>query len=174
MDIISETNFREALFYAVFGSARETPEPDDIGESIAYLLKFLPEINREIIRLKFGLGKTYKDIERAVGFSREKARQNINSSLRMLRHPSKSRILLLGLKEYENRHMNGITDIEEIDLSTRAHTRLRLAGISTKDDLINFLEKHGSENYVSALCSIRGMGQKTAEEIIQKFGIIKK
>lgn len=171
MDIISETNFREALFYAVFGSAREAPEPDDIEESVAYVLKFLPEINREIIRLKFGLGKTYKDIEKTVGFSREKARQNINSSLRMLRHPSKSRILLLGLKEYENRHRDGIIEISEVGLSARAYNRLSIAEIKTRGDLINFFEKHGSENYVAALCSIRGMGKKTAEEIIKKFNI---
>lgn len=171
MDIISKTDFREALFYAVFGSERETPEPDDIKESVAYVLKFLPEINREIIRLKFGFGKTYRDIEKAIGISREKARQNINSSLRMLRHPSKSRILLLGLKEYENRHKDGIIEISEVGLSARAYNRLSIAGIKTKDDLINFFKKHDTQSPVAALCSIRHMGQKTAKEIIQKLDI---
>jgi RNA polymerase primary sigma factor len=82
----------------------------DLHREIVGLLKSLPDINRRVIELRFGLNDgvshTLQDIARIIGKfkSGERARAAEAKGLRMIRHPSRSRIL----KEY-------LENIEEIN-----------------------------------------------------------
>lgn len=110
------------LMAAIFGTKSTGPDDDDYHESIdgrtlnIALLSLLNQIAEQrthnapqfskrvksLILARFGFGgqpKTYKEIEEMFNITRERARQQELTALRMLRHPSCSRQLKPFLKQ---------------------------------------------------------------------------
>jgi len=68
-----------------------------LKEEIASVLSELPDRDREVVELRFGLNdeasRTLEEVGKGLGVTRERIRQIEARTLRTLRHPSKSRRL---------------------------------------------------------------------------------
>ena len=143
------------------------------------------------ITLYYRDNKTYKEIAKEYGITKERVRQIINKGLRRIAHPSRIRLLAIPkekLNEYKTfndqideeiaklkRELHQIkidgvnyitnttksTSIEELDFSTRTYNALKRAKINTLDDLIS--------HTVEDISRIRNLGRKSLKEIFLKL-----
>jgi len=75
----------------------EPAEVDSLRKAVAGALASLPERDRTLLVMRYGLEddepRTYEQMGRKLGISRERARQLEIRALRKLRHPSRSKVL---------------------------------------------------------------------------------
>jgi RNA polymerase primary sigma factor len=85
-------------YYAVAESpVTELADWDALREAVARALALLPDRERAVIVMRYGLeddeARTYEQVGKKLGVSRERARQIEAKALRRLRHPTRAKWL---------------------------------------------------------------------------------
>lgn len=177
-----KTDWKMRFYEAVFGDKNITMPPD-AEESINYVLSTIKDRERDILLLTYKDGYILKEIAGKYGISRERVRQIKEKALRKCRHPSRSKILLLGYTQAEieqrltkesfrKRICSGENmSLEEYDLSIRSYNCLRRAGLNDRNDVINYIQMQENEKPEDALLKIRNLGRKSVVEVLEKLNI---
>ena len=147
---------------------------DEDFKKVMVALESLPEKEREVIVLRFGLEdgipKSLEDVGRVRGVTRERIRQLEARAFRMLRNPSRlcKFPALFGFvppaepESEVSKVINIDTDIVNLGLSVRAYNCLkRYAHISTVEDILDYPK----ENWPK----IKNLGYKAILEIQERM-----
>lgn len=89
----------------------------DQEAALQYNLSTLKDRERELVLLYYREGKTLEECGKVVSLTRERVRQFLARSVRLLRHPSRMNLLLYGLKGYEEKsaHRARLRELEKED-----------------------------------------------------------
>lgn len=89
--------------YNIDNSYKEMGDDGDLKRAVTQVLTTLPERSERIVRMYFGIKLpreyTQEEISKTLGISRTRVEQIIKKSLRMLRHPTRSRRLRAFLED---------------------------------------------------------------------------
>ena len=100
MNSIVKPVYPENAYCVIFG-AQEYPDlPTDAEETLDYVLDTLTPREADMFRFSYKDEWTYLDIGEKHGVTPERVRQVLVKALRKLRHPSRSKILLVGRETY--------------------------------------------------------------------------
>ena len=95
--------YPENIYCVVFGKPDFPNLPSDAEETLEYLMGTLSQSEADLLMLRYRDGMTYAKIGESYGsLSGERTRQIIAKASRKLRHPSRSKILLIGREAYLN------------------------------------------------------------------------
>ena len=93
--------YPENVYRDVLGEAAFQNLPPDAEETLEYLMSTLLQPEADLFMLRYRDNMTYAKVSTSYGgLSGERARQIIAKALRKLRHPSRSKILLMGREAY--------------------------------------------------------------------------
>ncbi len=76
----------------------EYPLPEDIKQSLAYVLAELKEREQVVLHAYFCEGKSCGEIAKTAGVVRDRIRQIVINALKKLRHPTRMQFLIYGVK----------------------------------------------------------------------------
>lgn len=165
------------LIILVFGDD-EIVFPDDAEETVNFVLDRLLKREKTILLMRVKENKTLAECSNELRVSRERVRQIEAKAYRKLRHPTRSRILLNGIKKFKHMEEDAQKSLREkfadyknvsiecVDLSIRAFNCLKRANINTAQDLYVYI--NGDKD---RLLKIRNLGSKAQQEICEKFNI---
>lgn len=177
-----KTDWKPRFYKAVFGD-KNIEIPLDSEKSIEYVLSTINDRERDILLLKYKDGWSLKEIGEKYAICGQRVGQIIAKALRKCRHPSRSKILLIGYAQAETeqrlseesfrkRICSGENmKIEEYNLSIRSNNCLMRAGLNNRNDVLRYIKEHESESPPNALLHIRNLGRKSAIEILEKLNI---
>lgn len=177
-----KTDWKMRFYEAVFGDKNITMPPD-AEKSIEHVLSTINDRERDILLLKYKDGWSLKEIGEKYAICGQRVGQIIAKALRKCRHPSRSKILLIGYAQAETeqrlseesfrkRICSGENmKIEEYNLSIRSNNCLMRAGLNDRNDVLRYIKEHESESPPDALLHIRNLGRKSAIEILEKLNI---
>lgn len=150
-------------------------------DSIISAIKTLTEREELLLQLRYEKELTLEECGNEIGVGKERARQIILTSLQKLKNPDRMRIMKpCPYEEYEellNRHNEleyvikevdpvakvNITLVENMNLSIRSCNCLKRAGIKTVQDILDYIDEHGT------LIHIKNLGRKSMFEIYDKL-----
>lgn len=168
----------ENVYRVVFGVPRteQCEMPEDAEQTIACVLETLTSREKDTIVRRYVRMETQQEIADAYGVTKSRARVIVEKALRKMRHPSRSKALMLGIREYERRKTINMQRIEAsvkttsalaeeelwiLGLSVRAYNCLCRAGCRSVLDVVKM---NPSQLYKS-----RGVGRIVAREIKDKL-----
>ncbi len=126
----------------------EYPLPEDFNQSLSYVLAGMTEREQFVIHAYFYEGKTYAEIGKSAGVTRERIRQLIEKSLRKLRHPTRVNFLIYGVK--------GVIQQTSVEAAQNAVSKRLERALSQIGDISHFLHTiTGKEEYadISEKCA---------------------
>lgn len=150
-------------------------------DSIISAIKTLTEREELALQLRYEKELTLEECGNEIGVGKERARQIILMSLQKLKHPDRMRIMkpcpyeeyeeLLNrnneleyiIKEVDPAAKVNITLVENMNLSVRSCICLKRAGIKTVQDILDYIDEHGT------LYHIKNLGKKSMFEIYDKL-----
>ncbi|MGN1109264.1 MAG: sigma factor-like helix-turn-helix DNA-binding protein, partial [Oscillospiraceae bacterium] len=109
---MTSDNYPLNLLNDIAGTAWGYPFPADFNQSLEYVLAGLPARERSYIRQRYEYRKTYEEIGRGSGVTRERARQVISKTLRKLNRPERKEFLIYGVSGMINRAAADMRDKE--------------------------------------------------------------
>ena len=143
------------LLCDIFGLSYEeiiekTKDTQDLHRSIEYVLGSLTSKQYKALMYRYKCGYTLQACANEFGVSATYIRQVIAKSLRILRSPSNTKFLLMGVqnlvakkdkeiyiltKKLDNKSSNNCILIDDLNLSIKTHNVLKRQGIDTVDDI---------------------------------------
>ena len=174
-------DWKTELYSGVFGEEREAPQHSE--ESIAFVLETLKDRERSIVLMRYKDRKTFREIAEEYHLTSSRIQQIFAKSLRKLRHPSRKRVLEVGIEQVQKekedlkRQFNERTmeqknlTLEEYDITIRPYNCLKRAGLNDRNDVLCYIKERESESPPDALLHIRNLGRKSAIEILEKLNI---
>lgn len=176
----NEVDWKVRFYQAVFGS-ENVDIPQDAEDAIMHILEKLNSRYKDILLFRFKYNLKFADIGEKYGLTRERIRQIVNRALRECRNPANAKIFLIGYaqaekekrineEEFKERIRSGENfSLEEYKLDNRQLNCLMRYGFKCRNDVIDYIQKSENKNPASALLTIRGIGIKSAERIMQKL-----
>lgn len=98
MNTVSNGSYPLNLLDAIEEGHWRYPIPEDLNQSLSYVLAGMTEREYFVLYAYYYEGKFYGEIAKTVGVTRERIRQLIEKSLRKLRHPTRIEFLIYGVK----------------------------------------------------------------------------
>ena len=98
--ISDKYNYPRNAYCAIFSESVFPNLPSDAEETLEYLIGTLHKSEANLFMLRYKEEMTYTKIGDSCGLSGERVRQIIAKTLRKLRHPGQSKILLTGREAY--------------------------------------------------------------------------
>ena len=170
------------LAFDVIGT--EYAPPDDIEETMNYVISTLDGRKKQIIEQRYIGLKSLQEIGESLGLTRERVRQIELSAMRDMRKIPLRNYILIGIekerKETEERKkISGIElkntlekdianmPLDDLDLSVRAYNCIRrFTTVRTIGDLIKNRYEMGEDGFKEWLLTIQGLGERTAKHIV--------
>ncbi len=180
MNAVTNESYPLNLLDKIAGGQWEHPIPEDLEQSLAYVLAGLSEREQSVIRAYFSEEKTYAEIARCKNVTQERIRQILEKSMRKLRHPERIRFLIHGVKGVIHQTsvdsaQNAISTRLERALSSISEISHRLSAITGKEEYSELSETCEGFNVSIPLdelnLSVRGYnclkrtGMKTVSDI---------
>lgn len=154
----------------VIGDKENDICPDDVEETMIWVLNQLDERQKEILMARYQGSKTLKECSNQFQLSLERIRQVLAKALRKLRNPSISIYVINGIEKTRkmgiDMFVNQYSEITPENLSVRAFNILKRNGLNEKQDVVKFIDGN-----INNLFELRGLGKKTASEIVEKLNI---
>lgn len=75
----------------------------NMERNFEHIMRTIPEVEAKMVLLRYRDGQTIQEIANQYQSSTKQVRQNIHRSLRLLRHPSRTRYILHGYEEINKR-----------------------------------------------------------------------
>ena len=183
MKLNKNLDMKTNLVKLVFGEDADLKDYNGFDdESLNYVFNDLSESDRDRFKYRIGLydGK-YKTLDETAEYfnvTKERIRQTEEKVIRKLRHPYRAKVLKYGLSFLRNKkaelekeyvqYLAGLNlggtnyysniQIEKLNISYRAYSCLKRAGINTLAELMNLS--------VYNLAKIRNLGQRCLYELI--------
>ena len=168
----------ENVYRAVFRVPRREhcEMPEDAKRTVEYVLETLTPREKDAIVRRYVRMETQQEIADAYGVAKSRAREIIEKALRKMRYPSRSKALVLGVREYERQKtinqqrieasvktMSALAEKElwTLGLSARAFNCLCIARCMSVLDVAKMAP--------SQLYKTRGVGRIVAREIKDKL-----
>lgn len=130
---VDKPAYPETAYCAIFGETVYPNMPSDAEETLEHVMGTLYQREADMFMLRYRDEMIYEEIgERCGGLSKERARQIIIRAERRLRHPSRSKILLMGREVY----LNSVVAVNE---EKKRKYNERIA------ELEEFIQKQGAE-----------------------------
>ena len=169
-------NWPENLYCAVFELEEYPDMPDDVSETLTYLLGTLKPKEQIVLEMRFIEGMTLAAIGRMIGVTRSRAGQVLAKSLRKLRHHSRREYMENGISMMPDEIPSTIEEsklnldeyqhqsIDILPLTMRTYNILRRTGLVTIGAI---LEKSPEE-----LRALRGMGKHGSAEVRRSLDLL--
>ena len=144
------------LLEDIYGERYEAILDEDLKAGLDYAISTLTERQQAMLKEYYENEKTYDEIAKEVGITRERIRQVIVKALRMLRHPSRMHYIKYGYKiasgelsrQVEERYSEEIKRLEAVYSDKVSELRQK---ISELDDNSKRLEYKESVDFMRSL-----------------------
>ena len=141
---------------------------EELQAVLEQLLTTLPEWERQALSLRYVQQLTFDHIGAQMGISGVRAGQLVSKGLRMLRHPTRYKRLIAPGSQKANEvdacPLSPDFPIGGMGLSINPYNCLLRHGVVTVADILRLTRED--------LLSIRGMGKKSYDEVIEKLAAL--